>query len=454
MMNRNLWSPAAQSIVSGIAALWFAGCGSTGDGTGSGGSGGSASGSGGRGGSPAAGSGGGSGANATGGSAAGISGSSGAAGGAVTGTAGGPAGANGRGGASGGGAGSGGTAGAAGTGAPGTGGASPGSGGAAGGAGTGVAGSSGRGGTAGLAGRGGAGGGAAGTSARGGAGDGAAGSAGAECPSTATAAAGTTTKMVMAGGMNRSYVLYVPPNYTGRTPVPVVFDFHGLGGSGMSQMNTSNWRGVADARGFIMVYPNGVGNSWNMGRCCNPAMQQRVDDVGFVRAMINQLKTDACIDPKRVYSTGCSNGGGMSYKLACDAADVIAAIAPVDCDCVTGSTVNPSCAMCSPSRPVTEITFRGTADTIVPYAGGETPVVPGLFFPGAQMNFRDRGQINMCTGSPQAVPNRPACETYPTCGEGAETILCVIQNGSHCGSYRSFDIANVAWETLQKHALP
>ena len=63
-----------------------------------------------------------------------------------------------------------------------------------------------------------------------------------------------------------------------------------------------------------------------------------------MRAIINQLQTDACIDSKRVYASGCSNGGGMSYKLACDAADVIAAVAPVDCDCVTGSTSNPSCA--------------------------------------------------------------------------------------------------------------
>jgi len=419
MMTRSVWSPAARSIVFGIAALWFAACGSTGDGTGSGGSGGSSSGSGGRGGSPAAGSGGGSGANATGG-----------------------------------GAGSGGTDGAAGTGAPGTGGASSGTGGGAGGTGTGGAGSSGRGGTAGLAGRGGAGGGAAGTSARGGAGGGAAGSAGAQCPSTATAAPGNTTKMVMAGGMNRSYVLHVPPNYTGQKPVPVVFDFHGLGGTGTSQMSTSNWRSVADAQGFIMVYPNGVGNSWNMGRCCNPAQQQNVDDVGFTRAIINQLKTDACIDPKRVYASGCSNGGGMSYKLACDAADVIAAIAPVDCDCVTGSTSNPSCAMCSPTRPITEIQFRGTGDTIVPYNGGETPVVAGLVFPGAQSNFMTWGQINMCSGSPQVLPNHAACQTYPMCGAGAETTLCVAQNGTHCGSYASLNIANVAWETFQKHALP
>ena len=357
MMNGKLSSSAATALLFGIAALLFAACGSTGDGTGSSGSGGSSPGSAGRGGSPVAGSGGGSGANAAGGSAAGIGGSGGTVGvgGAGAGTGGGAAGTTGRGGASGGGAGNGGTVGAAGTGALGTGGASAGATGAGGRAGTGVAGSSGRGGTTGVAGRGGTGGGAAGASGRGGTGGGAAGAAGAQCPSTATAVPGESNKSITVGTLMRTYLLHIPTGYTGKTPVPVVFDFHGLGGSGSSQKGLSGWATLGDSKGFITVFPNGVGNSWNIGRCCSTAQTQNVDDVGFVRAIIKQLQTDACIDSKRVYASGCSNGGGMSYRLACDAADVIAAVAPVDCDCVTGSTSNPSCASCNPARPISEI---------------------------------------------------------------------------------------------------
>src|SRR5207344_1986813 len=103
--------------------------------------------------------------------------------------------------------------------------------------------------------------------------------------------------------------------------------------------------------------------------------------------IIKQLQADACIDSKRVYASGCSNGGGMSYKLACDAADIIAAVAPVDFDCITGPMDSPSCGMCNPVRPITEIQFRGTSDTAVPYNGGKTPVVSGLIFPGAPTNF-------------------------------------------------------------------
>src|SRR6185503_16612365 len=84
------------------------------------------------------------------------------------------------------------------------------------------------------------------------------------------------------------------------------------GGSGNQQRNLSGWAAVADREGFIMVYPNGSSNAWNVGRCCPPAADQGVDDVAFVRAVIERLKVDACIDEKRIFASGCSNGGGMS----------------------------------------------------------------------------------------------------------------------------------------------
>jgi len=427
MMNSRLSFWAARSLAFGIAALVFTACGSTGSDTGSGGSGGS-SGSGGAGGSAGRGSDGGSGAHATGGGSAGIGGSGGVAGtaGAVAGTAGGGAGTTGRGGASAGGAaaGNGGTVGAGGSGAPGTGGASAGTGGAAGGAGTG---------------------------------------AGAQCPSTATAVPGESNKSITVGTLVRTYLLHVPTGYTGKTPVPVVFDFHGLGGSGSSQKGLSGWATLGDSKGFITVFPNGVGNSWNIGRCCSTAQTQNVDDVGFVRAIIKQLQADACIDSKRVYASGCSNGGGMSYKLACDAADVIAAVAPVDCDCVTGSTSNPSCASCSPARPISEVAFRATGDQVVPYDGGRCSIAadcpPGMScstfdFPGAATNFSTWATIDQCTGAAQALTGHPACQTNATCGAGAQITLCTQQGGSHCGNYASLGIINIAWEMFQKEALP
>ena len=239
-----------------------------------------------------------------------------------------------------------------------------------------------------------------------------------------------------------------------------MIDFHPLGGSGSGQKNLSGWATLGDSKGFITIFPNGVGNSWNVGRCCNPAQMQGIDDVAFTKAIITTLASQACIDTRRVYASGCSNGGGMAYKVACAAADVIAAVAPVDFDCTTNTSttmsdqLNNSCAMCNPARPISETQFRGTNDSAVPYNGGLTPVVSGFYFPGAMKNFTTWGQLNMCTGTPQALAGHAGCQQYPMCGGNVDTVLCTVQNGSHCGSYSSFGIINIAWEMFQKEALP
>jgi polyhydroxybutyrate depolymerase len=258
----------------------------------------------------------------------------------------------------------------------------------------------------------------------------------------------------MVGTQMRTYVVRVPPGYTGEAPVPVVIDFHPLGGSGSSWKNSSGFGALADREGFIMVWPNGVGNSWNVGRCCPPAMDQDVDDVAFVRAIVEQLQIDACIDGKRVYATGCSNGGGMSYKVACETADIIAAVAPVDFDCVVGPSNDPSCGGCAPARPISATQFRATNDVAVAYEGGPAPIPRGMNFPGAEANFADWAEINECTGSPEMLAGHPACQTYTTCAAGAQTTLCTAEGGTHCGNYHSLGIADIAWELFQKASLP
>jgi polyhydroxybutyrate depolymerase len=317
------------------------------------------------------------------------------------------------------------------------------------------AGSNGTAGTNAAAGRGGA----AGTMARGGNAGGAAGGGGAagaaSCPATANATPGEMTRSITVGSMTRTFVRHVPPGYTGTTPVPVVIDFHPLGGTGASWKGSTGWSALADRQGFIMIWPDGVSSSWNAGRCCRTALEQNIDDVAFTRAIIATLSREACIDVKRVYATGCSNGGGMAFKVACDAADVIAAVAPVDFDCVTSAAASDrTCGTtCAPSRPISEIQFRGTNDTAVPYEGGLRSGGTTTF-PGAQQTFMSFGAINMCTGAPQPLPNHSACQAYPMCGADVDTVLCTVQNGTHCGSYQSFGIVNIAWEVFQKHALP
>jgi len=236
--------------------------------------------------------------------------------------------------------------------------------------------------------------------------------------------------------------------------LPVVIDFHPRGGTAASWKGSTNWASVADSKGFVVVWPNGIESSWNVGRCCGPAHDQGIDDVAFARAIVTTLARDACIDSKRVYATGCSNGGGMAYKVACDAADVFAAVAPVDFDCTTGPTNDVSCAACTPTRPISETQFRATDDSVVPYDGGVSAVTSAIIFPGAPANFATWAEINMCTGTPQALPDHPSCQAYPTCAEGADTILCTVQGGSHCNNYQSFGIVDIAWQMFESQALP
>lgn len=239
---------------------------------------------------------------------------------------------------------------------------------------------------------------------------------------TSTLKAGDTTKMITTADGQRSFLVHAPPSYDGKKRMPLVFDFHGLSGNGAQQKSLSRFDRVADAQGFIVIYPDGLDKAWNAGLCCT----DKYDDVAFVRAIVNSLQNEACIDPKRIYASGCSNGGGMSYKLACEAADIIAAIAPVDFDCVDGSR----CSACSPTRPVSVVQFRGTSDQLVAYDGNGA-------FVGAKANFAKWGQLNMCSGTAEPLPQQAACETYPTCSSNSETILCTVQNGTHCGSYTS-----------------
>jgi polyhydroxybutyrate depolymerase len=257
---------------------------------------------------------------------------------------------------------------------------------------------------------------------------------------------------IKVGDATRTFIQHLPPQYDGKTPMPVVIEFHGRGGSASTWKSATNWSGVADQKGFIMIWPDGVGNTWNAGRCCGST----ADDIGFIKAIIATLKQQVCIDPKRVYATGCSAGGAMTYKVACDAADLVAAVAPVDFDCAyspdnTGNT--PSCGGCAPARPISEMQFRGTADQNALYDGGIRAGGTN-YHAGALKNFAEWGQINQCTGDPSAMSENASCQIYPTCAGNADTILCTVQNGTHCGNYQTFGIVNLAWEMFQKHALP
>lgn len=164
-------------------------------------------------------------------------------------------------------------------------------------------------------------------------------------------------------GIQRDYILYIPELYDGNTTVPLVLNFHGFGSSASQQMFYGDFRDIADTEGFLLVHPEGttfIGNQfWNVGF---PGLSSNIDDVGFTEALIDELATLYAIDLDRVYATGISNGGFMSFLLACQLSEKIAAVSSV-----TGSMTQDTFDDCNAQHPTPVLQIHGTEDDVVLY---------------------------------------------------------------------------------------
>ena len=219
-------------------------------------------------------------------------------------------------------------------------------------------------------------------------------------------------------GLNRSYTVYAPIGYDG-SKRPLVIDIHGYTGNGSQQAGFSGFKSLADSEGFLVAWPEGSSNAWNAGICCGTPQSQGVDDVGFIREVVARISDEALVDPTAIYATGLSNGGAMSHRLACEAADLFAAAAPIAFPVPFFPL-----SQCQPSRPIAVTMVMGLTDNVVSYDP------PFGFLPGALNSFEHWADVNVCEGnSPDLVeplPGEASCETYTTCGEGVETQLCSI----------------------------
>jgi polyhydroxybutyrate depolymerase len=265
----------------------------------------------------------------------------------------------------------------------------------------------------------------------------------ASCLPTASLRPGKSTFTLMRDGTARSVNVYVPSMYDGKTPLPLVVDFHGLHEGAALHESVSNWDDAVDANQYIVAMPQGIQNAWNVGPCCTES--RTVDDVAFARELVARVASDGCVDSRRIYGTGYSNGGGMSWKVACDAADLFAAVAPAAFDMMAEMT-------CTPSRPISVFAFRGTSDPIVPYAGGaSTPptlyALNEIHFLGARTNFERWGMLNQCSGT--SVSTGEGCTTYTECAAGVRVTLCTKEGGGHDPSD-----ASLAWPMLASFKLP
>ena len=172
-----------------------------------------------------------------------------------------------------------------------------------------------------------------------------------------------TTEFLNYDGLERSYILYIRESYSENNPTPLVLNLHGYSSNAGQQMIYSEFYSIADSEGFILIHPEGTTDP-NGFQFWNSENLFPIDDVGFLSALIDQIVLEYNINTNRVYSMGMSNGGFMSYKLACELSDKIAAIASV-----TGSMSTNQITLCNPNSPTPVMQIHGTSDPTVLYDG-------------------------------------------------------------------------------------
>jgi polyhydroxybutyrate depolymerase len=239
-------------------------------------------------------------------------------------------------------------------------------------------------------------------------------------------AANRPTGAFVSSGQKREYLLYVPRSYDPVRPTPLVISLHAAGLWGAAQQQTSRWNELAERDGFLVVYPSGTGGAgpraWHVAREAGLTR-----DVTFISALIDTLSATYHVDASRIYANGFSNGGGMAFVLSCTLSDRIAAVGMV----AAAQTLEWS--WCADYRPVPMIAFHGTADRIVPYRGGATPVSSTLVFPSIPTWTAHWARRNRCGTTP--VDSEVAAEVtrraYPDCADGAEVVLYTLRGVGH-----------------------
>lgn len=245
---------------------------------------------------------------------------------------------------------------------------------------------------------------------------------------------GDYTRTLNVGDRNRSYDLHMPSKYDARKPMPVVLAFHGATSNARLMRSFCGLNDKSETAGFVAVYPNGTGHTdkvltWNAGNCCGYAKTYAVDDVAYVRALLDDLATVVDVDPRRVYAAGMSNGAMMAYRLGAECTDRFAAIAavagPMGID-------DPR-----PIHPVPVIHIHGTDDLFAPYHGGVGQrSLYGTPFLSVADTIAAWVRINRCDPTPTVVEDPQTVDDGTRIVRhlyhgGAPVTLITIEGGGH-----------------------
>ncbi len=269
-------------------------------------------------------------------------------------------------------------------------------------------------------------------------------------PVEAAPASGSVEGQITSDGVLRHYLLHVPSSYDASTPVSLIFNFHGYDSSSQQQEGLSGMSAKADQAGFIVVYPDALNKGWSDGP--GPAGLQ---DLEFVRDLIGKLESQYNVDPKRIYATGMSNGGGMANRVGCSMADLFAAIAP------DAGAYN-FWQDCSPRRPMPVLAFHGLQDQLAPYEGGGFDVMePPIEDWAAAWAARDG-----CASTPSVTTpsSTVTIRAWSGCQGEADVVLYTLSDEGHSwpGSptlpqaitSQAVNATDVMWDFFQAHPMP
>ena len=275
-------------------------------------------------------------------------------------------------------------------------------------------------------------------------------------------------------GARRTYRVHIPPDYNPAVPLPLVVVIHGAFDTAAGMEKFTGFSDLADKENFIVMYPNGMGifgflQHWNAGHCCGKAASDKVDDVGFVAAAIEDVRARLKIDPERIYMVGFSNGGMLAYRFAAERGDLLAAVAPLAAS-IGGrpSDEEPEWRIPDPVRPLSVISIHGLADDDIPYEGGVSlhrggtrtywSVEKSIGFwvshngcnPRAAESYLDNGRVHI--------------KSWGVCRSDTEVALYLLENWGHVwpGKYftadlaeddplKNFDAAEIIWGFFKSH---
>jgi len=257
----------------------------------------------------------------------------------------------------------------------------------------------------------------------------------------------------------RTYLVHLPADYNSSNSYPLMLNLHGSKSCAIEQMSYSSMNGIADIGNFIVIYPNGIKNTWNSGR--GDKFNPDINDVGFISALIDTAIIDYSVDSTRVYAVGMSNGGIMCYRLGNELPNKIAAIASVAggmSTCLNYDSTN--------RKPLPLMEIHGTADPIVNYTGTDTvSSVMSTINYWVKRNNCDCTPIITEISDINLTDNCFTLRKYYQNGlDSSEVVFIKIINGGHTwpgacpdeelgNTNRDFDASSEIWRFLRKHKL-